>query len=127
MAICEATAAGCMFGRFSVPVPSRICFTPSTSVARNMEQEGLAILAQRLAPVLVDRVQGHGEEAEFHLRHLSSSITAVVLAPTQHLTAYKPRQTSYVVVGGIVICNARPLPPAESPAALREKAPCPSP
>ena len=39
MAISAAMRAGWEFGRFTVPVPSRICFTWSTRVAMNRAQE----------------------------------------------------------------------------------------
>ena len=37
------------------------------------EDERLAILAQRLAPVLLERMDRHGEEAEIHRSHLRSA------------------------------------------------------
>ena len=39
MAIWLATAAGCAFGKLTVPVPSRMRLTRSTRVARNMALE----------------------------------------------------------------------------------------
>ncbi len=39
MAISAATRAGWVFGRFTVPVPSRICFVRPTRLARNSTQD----------------------------------------------------------------------------------------
>ena len=80
MAMLAATAAGWVFGMLTVPVPSLMRLVASTSVAMNMahevmfsaasvdvladvalheaqlvgQDEGLAVLPQRLAPVLAD-------------------------------------------------------------------------
>ena len=52
-----------MFSARSVDVLADIAFGEAELVG---EQERLAVLAQRLPPVLVQRMDRHGEEAELH-------------------------------------------------------------
>src|SRR5262249_56499730 len=83
-------ACGAVVGGIGVEEPQRVG-----------KQEGLAIFAERTAPVVADRVDGHREEAELHVFWAAwrTDLRA------QHLAAYKRWQKSYVLHSLIVICN----------------------
>ena len=93
-----AIAAGWAFGMLMVPVPSLIFLVASIRLAMNTAQEvmfsalvggvladialgeaelvgkdeSLAILAQGLPPILVQRMDRHGEKAELHSASLAA-------------------------------------------------------
>jgi hypothetical protein len=94
IAIEAATAAGCVFGRLMMPVPSLICLVAAASQAIGDkgdaggdilgpvgdvladigfgeaqfigEQEGFAIFPKRYTPILINGMDRHRKEPELH-------------------------------------------------------------